>query len=83
MNLSLVIPLLNEEESLPELAAWIERVCIINNISYEVLFIDDGSRDAAGGSLPEPALIHHRQYFDRPVRHRNHTGSHHDLSPVH
>ncbi|HNO70454.1 MAG TPA: glycosyltransferase family 2 protein [Bacteroidia bacterium] len=45
MNLSLVIPLLNEEESLPELAAWIERVCIINNISYEVLFIDDGSRD--------------------------------------
>lgn len=30
---------------MPELAAWIERVCIINNISYEVLFIDDGSRD--------------------------------------
>ena len=45
MNISLVIPLLNEEESLPELAAWIHKVMNENNFSYEVLFIDDGSRD--------------------------------------
>ena len=45
MDLSLVIPLLNEEESLPELTAWIERVMLENNYSYEVIFIDDGSTD--------------------------------------
>jgi glycosyltransferase involved in cell wall biosynthesis len=45
MNLSVIIPLLNEEESLPELAAWIQKVMNNNNFSYEVLFIDDGSRD--------------------------------------
>jgi len=45
MNISVIIPLLNEEESLPELAAWIEKVMAENNFSYEVLFIDDGSRD--------------------------------------
>lgn len=47
MNISLVIPLLNEEESLPELAAWIKRVCDANNYSYEILFIDDGSTDGS------------------------------------
>src|ERR1700739_271703 len=45
MDLSIVIPLLNEEESLPELAAWIERVMQANNYSYEVIMIDDGSYD--------------------------------------
>jgi len=45
MNISLVIPLLNEEESLPELAVWIQKVMNENNFTYEVLFIDDGSRD--------------------------------------
>lgn len=45
MDLSIVIPLYNEDESLPELTAWIERVMIANNYSYEVLFIDDGSTD--------------------------------------
>jgi glycosyltransferase involved in cell wall biosynthesis len=45
MQISVVIPLFNEEESLPELAAWIERVMSANNFSYEVLMIDDGSRD--------------------------------------
>lgn len=47
MNISLVIPLLNEEESLPELAAWIKRVCDANSYSYEILFIDDGSTDGS------------------------------------
>ncbi|MEX0635598.1 MAG: glycosyltransferase family 2 protein, partial [Ferruginibacter sp.] len=45
MDLSIVIPLLNEEESLPELAAWIERVVTADQCSYEVILIDDGSSD--------------------------------------
>ncbi len=45
MDLSIVIPLLNEDESLPELTAWIERVVAANNYSYEVIFVDDGSTD--------------------------------------
>ena len=45
MDISVVIPLLNEEESLPELSAWIAKVMNENNYTYEVLFIDDGSTD--------------------------------------
>lgn len=45
MDISVVIPLLNEEESLPELSEWIERVMNENNFSYEVIFVDDGSTD--------------------------------------
>ena len=47
MDLSIVIPLLNEEESLPELCAWIEKVMLANNYLYEVILIDDGSTDAS------------------------------------
>lgn len=45
VDISLVIPLLNEEESLPELTSWIDRVCRENNFTYELIFIDDGSID--------------------------------------
>ncbi len=45
MNLSLIIPLLNEEESLQELHDWIVAVVNKNNYSYEIIFIDDGSTD--------------------------------------
>jgi glycosyltransferase involved in cell wall biosynthesis len=45
MDLSIVIPLFNEEESIPELTAWIEKVMIENQYIYELLFIDDGSKD--------------------------------------
>ncbi|MBL7888044.1 MAG: glycosyltransferase family 2 protein [Bacteroidia bacterium] len=45
MNISIVIPLLNEDESLPELHDWIVKVMNENNFSYEILFIDDGSKD--------------------------------------
>ena len=45
MDISVVIPLYNEEESLPELAAWIRRVMNENGFSYEILFVDDGSTD--------------------------------------
>ena len=45
MNISVVIPLLNESESLPELHEWLARVCTQNSLSYEIIFIDDGSTD--------------------------------------
>jgi glycosyltransferase involved in cell wall biosynthesis len=45
MNLSLLIPLLNEEESLNELYAWIIKVMQANNYTYEIIFLDDGSTD--------------------------------------
>lgn len=45
MDLSIVVPLYNEEESLPELCDWIKQVCIQNNYSYEVVLVDDGSTD--------------------------------------
>ncbi len=45
MDISVVIPLFNEDESLPELVAWIERVMMANHFSYEVIMVDDGSTD--------------------------------------
>ena len=45
MDISVVIPLVNEEESLSELYAWIEKVMLENGFSYEVIFVDDGSKD--------------------------------------
>jgi len=45
MNLSVVIPLLNEQESLNELHDWIAKVMLSNHFSYEIIFIDDGSTD--------------------------------------
>ena len=45
MDISVVIPLFNEEESLPELAAWIQKVMNENCFSYEIIMIDDGSKD--------------------------------------
>ena len=45
MDISVIVPLFNEAESLPELAAWIDRVMKENGFSYEVLMVDDGSTD--------------------------------------
>ncbi len=45
MNISVVIPLLNEQDSLPELTSWIDRVMKENDLSYEIIFVDDGSND--------------------------------------
>jgi len=45
MNISVIIPLLNEEKSLTELTFWIDRVMKENNFSYELIYIDDGSKD--------------------------------------
>ena len=53
MDISIVIPLLNEEESLPELCSWIEKVMNKNNYSYEVFLIDDGSKDSSWQVIEE------------------------------
>jgi len=55
MDISVVVPLLNEAESLPELCAWIERVMKANNFSYEVLLTDDGSKDGSWKVIEEQA----------------------------
>lgn len=47
MDISVVVPLLNEEESLPELEAWIRRVMEAHHFSYEIIMIDDGSTDSS------------------------------------
>lgn len=45
MDISVVVPLFNEEESLPELYEWIDKVMKANNFTYEVIFVNDGSTD--------------------------------------
>lgn len=45
LDLSIIVPLYNEEESLPELMSWIHKVCTENRYSYEVIMVDDGSKD--------------------------------------
>ncbi len=55
MNLSIVIPLLNEEESLTELHQWIVTVMAANNYIYEVIFIDDGSTDGSWTAVQQLA----------------------------
>lgn len=45
MDISIVIPFLNEAESLPELTEWIQRVANANQLSYEIIMVDDGSTD--------------------------------------
>ena len=53
MDMSVIVPLLNEAESLPELAAWIERVMTENNFTYEVIMVDDGSTDESWSVIQE------------------------------
>lgn len=55
MNLSIVIPVFNEDESLPELSEWIVRVVTANNFSYEVIMVDDGSTDNSWEVIEEIA----------------------------
>ena len=53
MDISVVVPLFNEEESIPELFAWIERVMKANGFSYEVIFVNDGSTDRSWEIIEE------------------------------
>ena len=56
MDVSIVIPLFNEEESLPELTAWIKKVTDANQLSYEIILIDDGSTDQSWNVIEQLRL---------------------------
>jgi glycosyltransferase involved in cell wall biosynthesis len=60
MNLSIVIPLLNEAESLPELTAWISRVCIAQGYEWELIYVDDGSSDDSWEVITQLRQADHR-----------------------
>ncbi len=53
LDISVIVPLYNEEESLPELVAWIKKVMNENNFSYEIVMIDDGSKDNSWAVIEE------------------------------
>ena len=55
MDISVVIPLFNEDESLTELTSWIERVMDTHHFSYEIIMIDDGSNDGSWQKIEELA----------------------------
>ena len=77
MNISVVIPLYNEEESIHELHSWIEKVMEENNFSYEVIYVDDGSTDNSwevitqlkGKSNNVRAIKFQRNYGKSPALH--------------
>jgi glycosyltransferase involved in cell wall biosynthesis len=56
MDLSVVIPVYNEEESIQELTEWIDRVCSSRRISFEIIFIDDGSSDSSWKMIASMAM---------------------------
>ena len=58
MDISVVVPLYNEEESLPELFAWIQRVMEANRYTYEVIFVNDGSTDRSWDVIEGLAAKH-------------------------
>lgn len=58
LDLTILVPLFNEEESLPELCAWIERVVKPMAITYEVMLVDDGSKDNSWAVVQELKLKH-------------------------
>jgi glycosyltransferase involved in cell wall biosynthesis len=71
IDISVVIPLFNEEESLPELIEWIERVMLAHNYTYEMLFIDDGSTDQSWKLIESH---HHRNPCIRGIKFRRNYG---------
>jgi glycosyltransferase involved in cell wall biosynthesis len=71
MDLSIVIPVYNEEESIQELAEWIEKVCTNSRLSYEIIFVDDGSSDSSWDKI---LLIAGRNKFVKGSRFRRNYG---------
>ena len=57
LDLSVVVPVYNEDESLPELEAWVRRVCEREGLSYEIVLVDDGSSDRSWGVIEDLARI--------------------------
>ena len=71
MDISVIVPLYNEEESLPELHEWIDRVMTANDFSYEIIFIDDGSTD---GSWKVIEQLREKSESTRGIRFRRNYG---------
>ena len=71
MDISVIVPLLNEAESLPELTAWIERVMAENQFSYEILMVDDGSTDESWSVIQE---LHSKNPAVKGIRFRRNYG---------
>jgi len=71
MDLSLVIPVFNEEESIQELTEWIVKVCTNDRLSYEIIFIDDGSSDSSWEKI---ALMAGMNQFVKGLRFRRNYG---------
>ena len=72
MDVSVIIPLLNEEESLPELLSWIEKVTTDNKLSWEAVLVDDGSTDDSWkvieqlcGKMPEVKAIRFKRNYGK------------------
>jgi glycosyltransferase involved in cell wall biosynthesis len=59
MDLSVVIPVYNEDESIQELTEWIERVCTSGRLSFEIIFVDDGSSDSSWDKITLMAVKNH------------------------
>jgi glycosyltransferase involved in cell wall biosynthesis len=59
MDLSVVIPVYNEEESIHELTGWIERVCAEEKLTFEIIYIDDGSSDSSWDKITSIAEMNH------------------------
>ena len=76
MDISVIIPLFNEEESLPELFAWIRRVMEEHAFSYEVIFVDDGSNDTSWSVIQK---LRQENSTVRGIRFRRNDGK----SPAH
>jgi len=71
MNVSIVVPLFDEEESLPELCSWIDRVLSENKLSYELILVDDGSKDGSWEQI-EKLKLSYKQI--RGIRFRRNYG---------
>lgn len=71
MDISVIVPLFNEEESLPELHAWIQRVMNANGFSYEIIFVNDGSTDNSWGIIEE---LHRKDEHIHGIKFRRNYG---------
>jgi glycosyltransferase involved in cell wall biosynthesis len=71
MDITVVVPLYNEEESLPELEAWIRRVMEENNYSYEVIMVDDGSTDNSWHVIEE---LHKQNHLVKGIKFQRNYG---------
>jgi glycosyltransferase involved in cell wall biosynthesis len=71
MDISVIVPLLNEEESLPELTAWIERVMNDHQFSYEVIMVDDGSTDRSWEVIES---LHEKNHHFKGIRFQRNYG---------